>query len=119
MKTYSFSDDATPEDRDEFVRVARLDRPFAVDEKTYVGFRDRESEGGVQYDYEVVMADGGHRTCDFVHIVGDDEAFPYLGFWTDGKRFFCQHLMDRLIPTADGADNFLPPPPATNIPPDA
>lgn len=64
------------------------------------------------YDYELLFTDGTARRCAFAYTVGDDAHHPYLGFWTEDGRYYCQHLVDRLEPTADEMDNYLPPLPA-------
>jgi hypothetical protein len=82
-----------------------------IDEETY-----REKEASVEaarYPYELLFRDGTRRVCAFAHLSGDDSAYPYLGYWTEDGKFYCKHLVDRLVLTADEMDSHLPALPAT------
>jgi hypothetical protein len=78
-----------------------------VDADTY---REYEASGEVSiYPYELLFTDGTKRVCTFAYVVGDEATHPYLGFWTEAGKFYCKRLVDRLQPTADEMDNYLPP----------
>lgn len=81
-----------------------------IDAETY---REFETNGETSsYGYELLFTDGSRRVCAFAYTVGDEATHPYLGFWTENGRFYCKRLVDRLAPTADELDNYLPPLPA-------
>jgi hypothetical protein len=111
MTIYVRRSDATDEEIKAFNSAARRKEPFEIDERTYAEHHAEEGDPAVSYPHPIVMMDGTQRMCDFVNIVGDSLAYPYLGFWREGDRYFCQQIVDRLEETADGMDNYLPPPP--------
>jgi hypothetical protein len=81
-----------------------------IDAATYSEY---QSDGDATvYDYELLFTDGTGRVCAFAYTVGDAAIHPYLGFWIENGRCYCQQLVDRLEPTADELDNYLPPLPA-------
>lgn len=108
MTVYARRRDDTDEEIKAFSSAVDQGEPFEIDETTYGEYRDEEDEPVVSYPYPIVMMDGTQRVCDFVNIVGTG---PYLGFWREDGRYLCQQIVDRLEPTVDEMDNFLPPPP--------
>lgn len=105
--TYVPSD--APEEMKAFYRAVDQGDPLEIDESVYAEYRDGMYDAVDSYPYPIVMMDGTQRLCDFVNVVGTG---PYLGFWREDGRYFCQQIVDRLEPTADGMDNYLPPPPS-------
>lgn len=87
--------------------AARAGETLEIDEATY---RDYESMDDIsRYPYALLFVDGSTRVCAFAHLVGDDEVHPYLGFWSEGDRFYCKRLVDRLVDPEDGGNPYLPP----------
>jgi hypothetical protein len=94
--------------RDQVFRdMAATGETIEIDEARY-----RAAESSVEagrYPYELLFSDGTRRVCAFAITSGDDLAYPYLGYWTEGEKFYCKRLVDRLVLRQDETDYYLPP----------